>query len=159
MAGQYAKGTTVDASASRHEIERTLTRYGATAFGYAVEDTAESSRAAVSFVAHGRQIRMLVTMPSKTERRFTHTPSRGVPRSKSAALAEWEQAGRQKWRALVLLVKALLESVESGIVTFEEVFLPFTIIPGTGRTVSEQVLVELEIVNRVAADAARRIRE
>lgn len=137
MSGQYAKNTTVDAGASRAEIERTLMRYGATAFGYATEEREGASRSAVSFVARGRQIRMVVEMPSRDERRFTHTPSKGQARTQSAALAEWERAARQKWRALVLLVKALLEAAESGIVTFEEAFMPYTVVPGTGMTVAE----------------------
>lgn len=137
MAGQYAKDTSVDAGASRAEIERTLMRYGATSFGYAVEDTGERSRSAVSFVAHGRQIRMVMDMPSRDERRFTHTPGRDQERTRSAALGEWEKACRQKWRALALLVKALLEASESGIVTFEDAFMPYTVVPGTGMTVAE----------------------
>ncbi len=144
MASQYARDTTVDPSASRGEIERTLMRYGATGFGYATEDDGTTSRAAVSFIAHGRQIRMLVTMPSRTDRQFTHTPSRDTPRTKEAALKGWEKAVRQRWRALALLVKALLESVESDIVTFEQAFLPYTVVPGTGMTVAEQVGPALE---------------
>ncbi|MCL6424457.1 hypothetical protein Bequi_13890 [Brachybacterium sp. JHP9] len=40
-------------------------------------------------------------------------------------------------------MKALLEAVESGIVAFEEAFLPYTVVPGTGRTVAEQIGGEL----------------
>lgn len=36
---------------------------------------------------------------------------------------EWEQACRQAWRALALVIKAKLEAVDAGIVTFEEEFM------------------------------------
>lgn len=140
----YAKDTTVDAGRSRTEIERTLARYGATSFGYATEDTPDGGRAAVSFIHAGRQVRFVVALPSRTERRFTHTPGRGNPRSPEAAQREWEQACRQRWRALALLVKAQLEAVESGILTFEEAFLAQTVIPGTGHTVAQHIGAELD---------------
>lgn len=47
---------------------------------------------------------------------------------------EWEQACRQKWRALALVVKAKLEAVESGISEFEEEFLAHIVLPD-GQTV------------------------
>jgi len=144
MAGQYASGTSVDAGASRAEIERTLARYGATAFGYMTQESEGASRAAVTFVAHGRQVRLTVEMPSRADRRFTHTPSTKRPRTPEAAYKEWEAETRRVWRALALLVKALLEAVDSGITTFEEAFLPYTIVPGTGRTVHEQVGADME---------------
>lgn len=59
-------------------------------------------------------------------------------------MKEWEKAVRQRWRALALLVKALLESVESDIVTFEQAFLPYTVVPGTGMTVAEHIGPALE---------------
>lgn len=135
----YANGTTVDPGRSRAEIESVLARYGATSFGYATEDTGEQSRAMVSFIARGRQIRFLMAMPSRTAKEFTHTPARGTRRTADAAYKAWEQACRQRWRALALVIKAKLEAVESGIVTFEAEFLAHTIVPGTGQTVAEQI--------------------
>lgn len=136
---RYAQGTTVGTGASRDEIERILMRYGATSFGYGIEDEDGVARSAISFVAHGRRIRMIMMMPSRDDREFTHTPSKGTARSADAALKAWETACRQKWRALTLLVKALLEGVESEIVTFEEAFLPYTLVPGTNETVAERI--------------------
>ena len=50
---------------------------------------------------------------------------------------------RQKWRALALIVKAKLEAVESGIVTFEEEFAMHMILPD-GRRVAEHVMPAIE---------------
>ena len=49
----------------------------------------------------------------------------------------------QRWRALLLVVKAKLEAVEAEIATFEEEFLPHIVLPN-GRTVGEMALPEIE---------------
>jgi hypothetical protein len=131
---KYAANTEVPADRSRAEIEKTLVRYGATKFMYGWEDDA----AAIGFVANGRHVRFLLPLPDKNSREFTHTPERGTLRSPGQALVAWEQACRQKWRALALYVKATLEAVESGIVTFEEAFEAHTILPN-GQTVGQWI--------------------
>ncbi|QDG90680.1 hypothetical protein [Pseudarthrobacter sp. NIBRBAC000502770] len=128
----YASETTVDSSRSRAEIERTLSRYGATAFSYGWE----AGRAAIAFVADGRQIRFVLPLPDKNLREFTHTPSTKRPRTPQQVEAEYEKAVRQRWRALALVVKAKLEAVNAGIVTFEQEFYAHTVLPN-GRTVYE----------------------
>lgn len=133
MTGQYATTTDVSSERSRGEIERTLTRYGATAFSYGWQD----DQAAIQFVAHDRRIRFLLPLPDRTGREFTLTPT-GRTRSRQAAADAYEQAVRQRWRALALMVKAKLEGVASGIVDFEDEFLAHTVLP-SGRTVAEEV--------------------
>jgi len=134
MTAKYAANTEVPADRSRSEIEKTLVRYGATKFMYGWEDDA----AVIGFVANGRHIRFLLPLPDKNSPDFTRTPGRGNVRSQEQALASWEQACRQKWRALALYVKATLEAVESEIVTFEEAFEAHTILPN-GQTVGQWV--------------------
>ncbi len=124
---RYAATTDVSSTRSREEIERTLERYGADQFLYGWQDSA----AMVGFRMNGRQIRFILAMPGKTERRFTHH-SRGK-RTPDAALKEWEQAVRQRWRALALVIKAKVEAVESGISIFEDEFLANIVLP-TGET-------------------------
>ena len=130
---RYAENTTVRADASRNEIERTLSRYGATAFSYGW--TVE--QAAIQFVADERQVRFVLPLPDRQAPEFTRTPT-GKPRSAAAAEAEYEKAVRQRWRALALMVKAKLEAVAAGIVTFEQEFLPHVVLP-SGSTVYEEV--------------------
>lgn len=139
MTGRFAAETSVSVEKSRAEIERTLDRYGATSFMYGWDP----GRAAIGFVVRGRQIRFLLPMPDKNEREFTHTPERGTPRSESQAYAAWEQACRQRWRALALVIKAKLEAVETGIVSFETEFAMFMVLP-SGRTVGEELLPNLD---------------
>jgi hypothetical protein len=136
---RYAEGTSVNSSASRVEIERTLTRYGATSFAYGWQD----GQAAIGFVADGKQIRFVLPLPSRDERRFTHTPAKGTRRSPQQAEAAYEQAVRQSWRALALVIKAKLEAVAAGIVTFEEEFFAHIVLP-SGETVFEQAAPAVE---------------
>ena len=56
-----------------------------------------------------------------------------------------EQAQRQRWRALLLVIKAKLEAIEAGIATFEDEFLAYTMLP-SGETVGEWVSPQLDKV-------------
>lgn len=128
----YAANTSVDEGKSRSEIERTLRRYGATEFMYATK----TGKAVIAFRAHDRLIRFTLPLPDENDSEFKYTPKRRTKRSDKERLTAWEQACRQKWRALALLIKAQLEAVESGIVTFEDVFLAHTLLPN-GQTVGQ----------------------
>lgn len=123
----YAANTDVSVERSRAELERTLQRYGATAFGYVTK----ADSATIVFEAFERRIAFELPLPSPDERRFTHH-TRGA-RTRPQALAAWEQACRQKWRALNLAVKAKLEAVEAGIAEFEDEFLAYIVLPDGSR--------------------------
>lgn len=137
MAGTYAKDTSVSQEKSRSEIEATLRRYGATSFYYASEQTA----AMIGFKISDRMIKFILTMPDPKSREFTHH-SRGE-RTASAAHEAWEQAGRQRWRALALVIKAKLEAVSAGITTVEDEFLAHTVL-ADGQTVGDAMRPQLE---------------
>jgi hypothetical protein len=129
---RYAETTAVPADKSRAEIERTLERYGATAFAYAWQ----GQNASIMFEADGRRVRFLLPLPDREAAEFTRTPGRGVPRSPEAAREAWSQACRQRWRALALVIKAKLEAVEAGITEFQDEFLAHIVLPD-GRTVGD----------------------
>lgn len=118
----YAKGTDVPVSRSRDEIERTLRRYGAEAFGYAGDGTT----AMVEFTTLDRRVRLFIPMP---EGRLT--------------AVQYDREVRRRWRVLLLTVKAKLEAIESGISTFDDEFLAHLVLP-TGRTVGEWLLPQLD---------------
>ena len=69
--------------------------------------------------------------------------SRTYKRSPQKQRQVWEQACRQKWRALVLAVKAKLEAVDSGITTFEEEFLAHIQLPD-GTTVGKYMVPQIQ---------------
>lgn len=129
---RYAADTSVSSERSRAEIETTLRRYKADAFGY----LAERDCAVIMFRMAGRRIKFTLPMPDPEDREFTHTPARGERRAPAAAEAAWEQSCRQRWRALALVIKAKLEAVAAGITTVEDEFLAHTVLPD-GSTVGE----------------------
>lgn len=132
----YARQTDVSPDRSRLEIERTLRRYGAERIASFWED----SRSGIGFQMRGRMIRLVLPMPSRAEFRLT---PQGRDRCENAIQACYDQAVRQRWRALLLVIKAKLEAVESGICSFEEEFLANTLLPG-GQTVGELALPKVE---------------
>lgn len=58
-------------------------------------------------------------------------------------LPEGAQAQRQRGRALLLVIKAKLESVESEVETFDEAFLSNIVTPG-GATVADWLIPQIE---------------
>lgn len=129
----YAAGTDVSTDKSIAEIRRTLQRWGATQFLWGEEAT----RAVVAFQMRGRQVRFELPMPDRAAKEFTRTPT-GRPRAATQAREAHEQAVRQRWRALNLVIKAKLEAVEARVSTFETEFLSHTVLPN-GRTVAEEI--------------------
>lgn len=138
---RYAQDTEVGSDRSRAEIERTLIRYGASAFAYGWDRG--RGAATVAFEKDRRHIRFILPMPDRNSREFTHTPARKTRRSDAEVEKAYEQAVRQRWRALALVIKAKLEAVESGITTFEDEFLAHTVIAGNA-TVSEWVQPQIQ---------------
>lgn len=115
----YAATTSVSVEKSRTEIERLLERHKARQYGTAVDYETQSAR--VQFRLHDRVVRFVLALPDETNFRVR---------------AKFEQAERQKWRALFLVIKAKLESVESQIGTFEEEFMAHIVMPND-KTVGE----------------------
>lgn len=117
---KYAKRTQVPISRSRSEIETTISRYGADQFGSAFS----TDRAMVQFRLGQKDkqwvIRFILPLPH-----------------------EDAQDQRQRWRALSLVIKAKLESVESGIATIEQEFLANIVAP-SGQTMAEILVPQLK---------------
>lgn len=135
----YAQRTDVAPDRSRAEIERILTRWGARGFLYGWDETS----AVLGFVVRDRQVRFVLPLPDRGSREFTHTKVRLERRTPAAAAEAYEQAVRQRWRALALVIKAKLEAVEAGIVTFDQEFLAHLVLP-SGETVGQAVAPAVE---------------
>lgn len=134
--GKYAAETSVSAEQSRMEIERLLRKYEADQFMYGHD----GDRALVMFRMHGRHIRFVLSLPTEEEHMLTPARRR---RTATQAKAATEQATRQRWRALKLVIQAKLEAVASGIVSFEEEFLAQIILPDNS-TVGEFMAPQVE---------------
>jgi hypothetical protein len=135
---RYAENTSVPVDRSRAEIERVLVKYGANGFGYTWErrpvpvdpprmhgpKTREQEFAAIAFQFKERRIRLDIPMP------------------------EDAREVRQRWRAALLVIKAKLEAVASGISTLEAEFLA-SIVTEDGRTVGQIVIPKMTEAVRV----------
>jgi hypothetical protein len=107
---------------SRYELERVLGRYGASDFAFVEAD----ANASIQFAMDGRYVQVALPLPDPNASDFTHTPS-GRPRTPTAQERAYEQALREHWRALLLAVRGKLQSVESGISTFDAEFAGFLV--------------------------------
>lgn len=134
---RYASKTTVTSDRSMAEIESTLIRYGADKFMYG----RDPERVMVGFEMRNRRLRFMLPIPDQAE--FTHTPTGRTRRDLGTVRQQYEQAVRARYRALLLSIKAKLESVESGIEEFEDAFLAQIVLPD-GSTVGERMKPQIE---------------
>jgi hypothetical protein len=136
----YAEGTSVTIEKTKAEIETLLRKRGCEKFG-SLED---GPRAIVMFEFKGKAIRFTMPLPRRDEKRFTQAPRQTwKPRPAEAAYRAWEQACREKWRALLLGIRAKFSNVDAGIATFEQEFMGKIVMPD-GKTVEEHVLPRIE---------------
>lgn len=138
----YAAGTEVAATRSRAEIEHVLEKAGATGFSYAW--MAERSIARVEFLLGERQMRFTIPLPDRSESRFTHD-GRHRRRPEAGMRAAYDGEIRRLWRSVLLMIKAKLEAVNSGITSIEEEFLAHIVLPD-GSTVGQWSRDQLKAV-------------
>lgn len=132
----YAEDTKVAPERTLSEIQSILKRYGATK--YALLDEGDS--VAIAFEMKDRRCKMVLTLPKIENYKWTET---GRTRTASVQRSEWEQACKSKYRSLLLVIKAKLESIESGIETFDQAFMAHIMLPN-GRTVGEQLIPQVK---------------
>lgn len=118
----YAAETKVPVERTQAEIRALINKNGADSFAL----FEERDRVHVAFQLRDRRIRFSISMPAR------ENDERAVEEQRRM------KATRSRWRALLLVIKAKLESVESGIETFDEAFLAHIQMP-SGRTVMEEV--------------------
>ncbi len=134
---RYAEGTSVSPERSQAEISENLRRYGASSYVSGYED----NRAMIAFKANNRTIRFILDLPLPGDEEFLWTPTR-QKRKPDAARAAYEAEIRRRWRALALAIKAKLEAVATGIASFEDEFLAYTVLPDN-TTVGDRVRAEI----------------
>lgn len=122
--GTYAKGTSVLVERSKGEVERILTRFGAS------ETIFYQNPQFVVIAFHVNKRHFKLTFPRPREADYY-----GV-----RALA---QAERERWREIVAYLKATLIAVEAGFITIETAFLAHTMLPD-GVTVGQWIKEQLD---------------
>jgi hypothetical protein len=119
---RYAQTTEVPVDRSRAHIEGLLRQHGAEAFAYGWDPTHDR----IQFTLRNRTIRFLLPRPDPKDKKY-RLDRRGWIRTDKAIARAIEQADRQRWRALYLVIRAKLEAVEAGIAVYEQEFLAFIV--------------------------------
>lgn len=143
----YAENTSVAFEKSIAEIITLIKRAGAQQIGqFEAED-----QFAIQFVLADRLIRFRVPLPGLDEipTRSGNNVALNLPQRKERLA----QRHRQRGRALLLVIKAKLESVESGIETLEQAFLAHVVM-ADGATVYERIAEPLAVEYRTGAPNA-----
>ena len=109
---RYAQGTDVPVSRSQEEVERTLVRFGCQQRAWMRDDA--KPMIALAFTRKGLSYRMV------------------MPLDKSGG----ERETRRRMRVVLLWLKAQCEMVDTGLMSFEDAFLPHAALPD-GRTVAQ----------------------
>lgn len=133
----YAQRTQVSADRSEGQLKTLLARAGAAQIITGWDG--DGRRIMLAFRLARLSIRIVVPLPTQDEARRT---PKGRIRAARASAAAMDQETRRRWRALLLVVKAKLEAVSSGISTMEQEFLAHVVIPG-GQTIGDVALPQL----------------
>lgn len=131
----YAQRTKVPESRSKAEIDQLLEQHGCDGLG----NYAKGDKCNIMFEIGALRVRVDVEFPPRSSFASTET---GLDRSESAADQAFSQERRRIWRAMLLSIKAKLTSIESGISTIEQEFLPF-VVCDNDKTLGEQILPKL----------------
>jgi hypothetical protein len=132
----YAANTTVPVEKSRAEIERLLSKHKCTKFMAGVDH--ERHQATVQFQAHARIVKFDIALPDPADPKYRRIKNSYLQRTQAGIDKAVDQETRTRWRALLLVIKAKLEAIESGIATFEDEFLAHVLLPNQ-QTVAEWV--------------------
>jgi len=130
----YAKNTKVLIMKTQAEIQALLLQKGATQFALDWE------KQKILFNYKGKVVRFGVPKPKRDE--FKHTTT-GRVRTEDSIDVFFEQAMKQRWRQLLLVIKAKIEAIEIGITTMEEEFLSYFVMHN-GQTIGETIIPQLD---------------
>ena len=136
--GKFATQTTVSPAKTLAEIQDLVEKYGCEDFAF----LRQPDRVIVMFEMEDRRVKFALPLPDPDQPEFSRTPT-GKARTKDSARTAYDQAVRSRWRALLLTIKAKLESVESGIESFEQAFMAQIVLPN-GQTMSEWASPQIE---------------
>lgn len=138
---RFASDTSVSVDRSKAEIEKLLSRYGASKFASGWD----GDEAHLGFTIANRTIAVKLPLPDRESQEFTMTPGGRRKRHPDDAAKAWEQACRSRWRALLLVIKAKLEAAAVGITTIEDEFMAWTVLPGArGRTLGDALRARID---------------
>lgn len=127
----FAKNTKVPVERTLGEIQKVLYKAGAKGFAFGTG----GSQAYIAFTMGRSAVKMKVKMHQPPSENATQ-----------ASIKTYEQLQRSRYRALLLAIKAKVESVEAGIETYEQAFLPHLLLQN-GKLVGELVIEKIDMLN------------
>lgn len=135
----FAEGTSVSVERSKAELDSLLGKHGATGRGVMSDDV--EGKAFVYFILGGERFQLVVPLPKLGDFPRKDQVPRGWDGWSDAKTAEWryrawEQACRERWRAVLLLVKSKLEIVRLGMSSVRHEFMADLVL-ANGKTVAE----------------------
>jgi hypothetical protein len=137
----YAENTTVPVEKSFSEMVTLLRKAGADR----IAQMQGSDGFSIQFELSDRMIRFTLPVPLWTDMPKHNGRNQTLTDDKRQTLAD--RVAMSRARALLLVVKAKLESVESEIETFEQAFLANVVMPD-GKTVYERISEPLALEYR-----------
>ena len=151
---RYADETTVPISRSRDEIQKLLRHWGAD--GIRWTDDYQHDRVLLEFVWHhescGYVARFSLLLPTAAMLRTSSMDGRSHKFSQTKFDKLMAARGKREHRTLLLFLKGAFEAIEEGLVTAEQLFLPF-LVGADDRTVSEVLLPRLKTLLSASAAA------
>lgn len=121
----FAEGTQVDAGKTRLDIEAMLSKFACETVGV----MREPGFATVLFRRQGWAVQMRVALPQLSDAPKQRKP--GYHYMTEAQRLQWVmQQEREKWRQLMLVLKAKFTALENGIESFEESFMAHLVVGG-----------------------------
>lgn len=134
---RYAEGTKVDIATSKADIERLVTKHGASGFMTAWEDNDKGiGHSLVMFRLRGRMLKYVVEKPDPSKIRSTRGRKPKTPKA--------EAEHRRRWRALFLIIRAKLEMVmmsdDPG--AFDREFMANILLPNN-QTVGDAIVPKI----------------
>lgn len=132
---RYASATEVNISRTKSQIESLLVRHGAKDFASGWNATHDT----LQFSLYNQTVRFV--LPRVDAEKLSQSP-KGRKRKPAALVKAIDQANRQRWRALLLVIRAKIEAVEAGIAIFEQEFLAFLVQPN-GMTIGDMLVPAL----------------
>ena len=126
----FAKGTNVSVERSRAELDDLLKKHGASSRVIGEDD--EAHRAVVGFSLKGAKYRLNIPLPAVAAVPYSKATPSAYERPRRGA----QQAQRERWRLVILLVKAKLEAVRLGLSTANREFMA-DLVTDDGRTLEE----------------------
>lgn len=129
----YARGTEVPVEKSRIAIECLLQRHGVVKVGV----LQEPGFATVFFATkEGWEVQMRIPIP--TDEDAKKVTRNGWALTEVARRSWVEQRVRERWRQLLLVLKAKFTALENGVETFEQLFMAHLVLGG--QPVGERLL-------------------